>query len=770
MFFHKYPHPANFRPLDRFDAETGLAYARAASFSLRLRSFEGDLHHLTLAGERWPANQSLLPLNEPAEVGSVWQVSASADLSLPNGVAFVPGRAIGVSGPASLFQIQTPPDAQFFGLGEKNYNEFELSGYRSRFWNTDVWSDFHWAQWGGQPTDPSYFNTPYVLVRTSAGYTGFLLHNPYPAFVETPGIDESRVFVEWQRTAGHLVMGSDGGEPNLWVIQGETMADVTRKLQRLVGVTPTPPLWALGYHQSRWGYGGHDDLLQLDARFNEHKIPCDALWMDLDYMDGYRIFTTSEAAFPDGVTPTLAALAESNRRIVPIIDPGVKKDPGYPVYDDGLAQNVFCQNPNGDPYVGLVWPGETVFPDFTLPEVRAWWAGYARRFREEGYGGCWVDMNDPSTGPVDPDGMLFRHGQDSHAAHRNQYGLGMQMATFEGFLAARPNERPFILSRSGTTGSSQYAAIWTGDNVSNRFYLAMSIPTSLGLSISGVPFNGPDMGGFGGDVTDDLMVDWVKAGFLFPFLRNHCDRGRRPQEPFNLPAGIMNIVRRYIRLRYKLLPYLYQLFVAQEETGDPVMRPLLYEFESDALTRTKDQFMVGPWLMQAPILEEGAKAREVLLPGEEPWYHAMDGTWAAPGTVRVRNSAETTPLFVRAGAMIPMQPGAAVDNRKNLNDVQVHVFVPKDWSGSTKVELVADDGLSFDYRSGARTRLRLELASVAGHVAIQSEAVQTGFGVITPTYVVHGPVRSLRVNGEMMELRDDRVVLTGRPLRVSVAS
>lgn len=180
--------------------------------------------------------------------------------------------------------------------------------------------------------------------------------------------------------------------------------------------------------------------------------------------------------------------------------------------------------------------------------------------------------------------------------------------------------------------------------------------------------------------------------------------------------------------------------------------------------------MVGPWLMQAPILEEGAKAREVLLPGEEPWYHAMDGTWAAPGTVRVRNSAETTPLFVRAGAMIPMQPGAAVDNRKNLNDVQVHVFVPKDWSGSTKVELVADDGLSFDYRSGARTRLRLELVSAGGHVAIQSEAVQTGFGEITPTYIVHGPVRSLRVNGEMMELRDDRVVLTGRPLRVSVAS
>lgn len=775
MFFTKYPHPANFSFVDPGRSSGGTIALGGREFQVSVESFAGDVFRVRVANpDRWRANQCLQPL-DPPEAVEAGRLRVGEDFALElagkDGAPLlrsVPGKGFGVSGEASLFQFELPAGARFYGMGEKNFAEFELSGYRTKFWNTDVWGDFPAAQWGSNPVDPPYFTTPYVVAKIGDEYVGFLLDNPYPTFIETPGMDESRVFVEWQRTSPNLLLGSEGGEPNLWILYGPTLREVTRKLQKLVGVTPLPPLWALGYHQSRWGYGGHDDLMALDAQFAKYKIPCDALWMDLDYMDGYRIFTTSDKAFPGGAQITADALAKNGRRIVPIIDPGVKFETGYAVYDDGHAQSVFCQNPEGREFVGLVWPGETVFPDFSLPRVREWWAGYAERFRREGYGAAWIDMNDPSTGPVDPTGMRFEEGQVPHAAHHNQYALGMQRATREGFLRAAPDERPFLLSRSGFTGSSRYSAIWTGDNLSNYFYLKMAIPTSLGLSLSGLPFNGPDLGGFGGDVTDELMVDWTKAGFLFPFLRNHCGRGQRNQEPFNFPTPTMNVVRRYIRLRYKLLPYLYNLFIDQEELGEPVLRPLLYEFEGESLERLGDQFLVGPSILQAPFVAPEAKTRKVVLPGEDPWYDAGSGRWIAPGEAVAKREREGTPLYIRAGAILPMQPGTPTDARKDLREVHLHVFVPADWSGERKYTYRADDGLSYGYRRGERSELRIDLVAVDGHIAIATEAGPTGFGEIHPTFVFHGPPRSVRLNGVDAPVAEEKATLTGRALPVAV--
>jgi len=771
MYFTKYPHPANFSFVEVYDSEILQACAGRRVFEAEVESFEGDIYRIRAANpEVWPVRRQIVEFNIPPK-GTRQRLKADETFGLTltgrDGKPLLSGK-FGVSGEASLFSFALGGPTRFYGMGEKLFGKMELSGYRAKFWNTDVWGDFHFAQWGEHPSDPPYYSCPYVVAKIGDEFVGLLLDNAYPTFIETPGTDESRVFVEWQRTSANLILGCEGGEPHLWVIYGTSLAEVTRKLQQLVGKTPVPPAWSLGYHQSRWGYGGHADLLNLDEQFTKHKIPCDALWLDLDYMDGYRIFQTDHAKFPEGVDTTAETLHKAGRRIVPIIDPGVKYEPGYRVYDDGHAESVFCQNAEGAEYVGLVWPGETVFPDFTEPRVRDWWAGYVQEFAESGFGGCWIDMNDPSTGPVDPTGMLFDHGAEPHEAHHNDYALGMQRATYEGFLRARPNERPFVLSRSGFTGSSRYAAIWTGDNVSNYFYLKASIACSVNLSLSGQPFNGADMGGFGGDTTDPLMVDWAKAHFLFPFLRNHTNNGTRSQEPFSLAADAMSTVRRYIRLRYKLIPYLYNLFIQQEESGDPLLRPMFYEFEDDGLDTIDDQFMVGPSVLQAPFVEAVAKRREVTLPGSDPWYDAATGEWVAPGKSFVKPSKDGTPLYIRAGSFVPMQPGTPTDNTKELRAIHLHLFIPPTWSGTTEFTYQADDGLSFEYRNGARSALQVHLAAVDGILAIATEQTETGFGKIEATFVIHGEFRAVRLNGADIATTKSKVTLTGKALPVTV--
>ncbi len=771
MYFNKYPHRANFSFVETFDSESGQVTAGRRVFSASVASHEGDVYHVRVSNpEVWAESCGLSQLDVPRRANRQ-RLKAGDDFELTllgkDGKPLLTGR-FGVSGEASMFLFELGGEARFYGMGEKLFNSVELSGYRTKFWNTDVWGDFHFGQWGDHPSDPPYFSLPYLIAKIGEEYVGLLLHNPYPTFMETPGTDESRVFVEWQRTSENLILGSEGGEPNLWVIYGPSLKELTRKFQNLIGTTPLPPAWSLGYHQSRWGYGGHDDLMRLDEAFTNNKIPCDGLWLDLDYMDGFRIFETNPKNFPEGVQATAESLAKHDRRIVPIIDPGVKYEPGYRVYDDGHQQGVFCRNQEGSEFVGLVWPGETVFPDFTEPKAREWWQGYVQEFAESGFAACWIDMNDPSTGPVDPSGMLFANGTVPHAAHHNDYSLGMQQATFEGFKRARPHERPFILSRSGFIGSSRYSAIWTGDNLANRFYLKSSIPTSINMSISGQPFHGADLGGFGGDVTDELMTDWMKAHFLSPFLRNHANRGTRDKEPYAFAEPLMSVLRRYIRLRYKLMPYLYNLFALHEEEGDPIVRPLFYEFDDAGLDKLNDQFLVGPSILQAPFVEEGAKKRSVILPGTEPWFDAATGEWLEPGTRTARAGKESTPLYIRSGAIIPMQPGTPTDNRKELREVNLHLFMPPAWSGDSWYEYRADDGISYAYANGARSVLDIRVAAVDGNLAIATELTEDGFGKIVPTFVIHGDPKTVRLNGAEVRLEKNKVTLTGKPLPVTV--
>ncbi len=489
MFFTKFPHPANCVFAESFDSESGLLTINGSAFHATLDSFEGNVHRLRIENsDRWQKRKPLIELKNPAESSdNLATISDKFHIRLfdesGNPVLVSAHLSFGVSGETWMFCFDVTSDARFFGMGEKNFGRMELSGIRTKFWNTDVWSDFHFGQWKEHPTDPPYLSVPYLIVRDKGGYLGILVNSGYPAFFETPGIDEDRVFVEWQRTNRNLIVGAEGGEPEIWLIQAPDLKSLTQKFQKLVGVTPLPPIWALGYHQSRWGYAGEKDLSSLHAKFSDEHIPCDALWLDIDYMNGYRVFTVEADHFPNGTKRVFGELLKENRRVVAILDPGVKFEPGFSVYDSGHAAGHFCLNPEGREFIGLVWPGETVFPDFNLKQVREWWSSHVAGLRGQGFGAFWLDMNDPSTGPVDPTSMLFHQGSVPHAASRNDYALGMQIATFDGMLKFNPNERPFLLSRSGSTGTSRFSAVWTGDNLSSYLYLQMATASPIRLVI-----------------------------------------------------------------------------------------------------------------------------------------------------------------------------------------------------------------------------------------------------------------------------------------------
>jgi alpha-glucosidase len=765
MFFNKFPHRANYTFASAYDGTSGVLAVGNRRLIAEVTEFGEGITNLHIHGKGLRPKRHLAHLTPPpVSTKRRTKIKGGFDATLGGVLKTVAGAGFGMCADAYLFQFDVEDGALFYGMGEKTFNRLELSGLRSKFYNTDVWSDFHFTQWEDHPSDPPYLSIPYLVVREGDRYVGILLNTAWPAFIETPGMDEERVFVEWQRTSPHLTLGAMGGEIDLWVIEGPSLAEVTRKYQQLIGVTPLPPTWALGYHQSRWEYAGEADLMDLDAKFAEHRIPCDGLWLDIGYMDGFRVFTTDREQFPTGVETVAKKLKRNRRKLVPILDPGIKREEGFSVFDEGLQQDVFCLNPEGRPYVGMVWPGETVFADFTLPKPRRWWSDHVKQFGLSGFDAAWIDMNDPSTGPVDPTDMLFNKGREPHFMHRNEYALGMQMATYDGFRRARPTRRPFLLSRSGSVGTARYSAIWTGDNVANYFYLRSMIPTTLNLSLSGVPFNGPDMGGFGGDPTDQLMTDWFKAGFLFPFFRNHSVKDSRRREPWTFEGAAFGTLRRYIQLRYKFLPYLYNLFIDQEAQGDAILRPLIYHYDDDRFAKLDDQFLVGDAILQAPLVSE-ERTREVEFP-KGNWYDARRGDWERHPSTRVTPDHAETPLYFRNGAIVPTLPGLPTDNRKNLRQVEIHLFLDPEAPGQAEYTYRADDGETFAYRKGKRSSLHIDVKWTSKAVTIVTHMPDEGYGDIHAEFVIHGGLEHVSLNGEAHATEPVRVVLTGRPLTV----
>lgn len=655
------------------------------------------------------------------EIGAVELGAAQLQVKLQAGGGVKTTRdGIGFCDEKFLLNFDIGEASGFYGFGERT-KHFNKNGDSMDFWNVDVVAVFPHT-YARDDYDPAYAAVPLTIVKTGPVYIGVYFDNPERAIIDVESI----------RT-GQMMYQSLGGDTDVYFIAGPSLREVVRNYTILTGRAELPPLWSLGYHQCRWGYETQADFAALKDDFERFDIPVSAFWYDIDYMDGYRVFTWDKKDFPNPGDFN-RELKEAGIKTVTIVDPGVKLDPGYRAYDEGRAKDVFCKNPGGGDYVGRVWPGDTVFPDFTLDAAQDWWAEALAGFmRDSAIDGVWLDMNDPATGYSAGEDMLFQNGNTPHAKYHNQYAHFMAKASRKAFDRLDENGRPFLLTRSAWAGTQRYSAVWTGDNVSSWAHLRMSIPCTLNLGLSGFAFNGPDVGGFMGHTTPELLVRWYQAGFLFPFFRNHSMLDSKPQEPWQFGPRFLACVRDAIRTRYRLLPYVYTLFFQHHLTGDPVLRPLLYEYEGMEYENLDDQFLLGESLLAAPIVYGEGEGREIVLRGEKCqlryialppgwWFDLNLGEWIEGGrTVQYAAGLDEMPLFVRDGAIIPYYNGPLRNSAIELNEIELHLFM-KERPG--RLVYFIDDQKTRAYQSG-RYNTAL-IAAESGYREVRISFLETG--------------------------------------------
>jgi len=660
---------------------------------------------------------------------------------------------------------QMRPADVIFGLGEKT-GRMNRAGRSFTLWNTDVLNPNAAGEFANgrdrsdpraDPTstefDPYYVSIPFfyhVDSRTNSA-AGFFIDNGHRAEFEFDHPSEYRFkFL--------------GGQYTEYIFAGPALKQIVEAYTWLTGRISTPPIWALGYHQCRWHPYDHNSLTDLANNLRDRQIPCDTLWLDIDHMDGYRVFTWNSAAFPN-VTQTLKNLKSDGFNVVTIVDPGVKQETGYSVFESGLDENVFCKTIGGNVYTGQVWPGKTAFPDFSKESARRWWGDLNANHIATGVAGIWNDMNEPATGDIPARSMHFQDGRVPHEVFHNQYALMMAMATHDGLVDAMPDRRPFILSRAGSAGIQRYAANWMGDNMSRWDHLKMSIAMGMGLGLSGQPFVGADVGGFAENCTEELLIRWMQYGALTPFFRNHNMAGCAAQYPWTFGGVAEENVRKSIELRYRLMPYLYTAFVEAAESGAPIQRPLFYEYQDDETTRAvDDQFLLGRDIMIAPVYQPGTESRSVYLPKGDwfDWY--SDECLRGGRYVDVETPLDIIPLFVRAGAIIPMWPDApasTMDYQPTIIDL--HIFTPSKDGTSTSV-LVEDDGVSCAYKSGQYHRTEFCLKRLGSKVNLTSSISGTGYPEFQRksfSLVLHGGegIQEISENGKLCEISRGKVLI-----------
>jgi alpha-glucosidase len=536
-----------------------------------------------------------------------------------------------------------PEGERYFGCGERTAG-LEKTGTRQVFWNVDP-PQGHTASFNNL-----YTSVPFVLCL----YEG----RAHGVFYDHPG----RVELDLAKTDPMRVTVSASDDLSVSVILGPTPAEVLERYTALTGRMPMPPLWALGNQQSRWSYMDADELRAVAREFRARGIPCNVLYLDIDHMDGYRVFTWDAERFPDPAG-LIASLRSEGFRVVVITDPGVKVDESYPLYAEGRSKGYFCLTRDGDEFNNVVWPGLCAFPDFTNPAAREWWGSWHRGLVDAGVAGVWCDMNEPSlfvprqsTMPEDvvhPGGGRVRLHSEVH----NAYGSLMAEAARDGLSALRPDARPFVISRAGYAGLQKHALQWTGDNSSWWEHLWMSMPQLQNLGLSGIAWAGVDVGGFFDDCNGELLARWTEFGAFQPFCRNHSAMGTARQEPWAFGEPWESVCRSMLELRMQLLPYLYTAFEECHRTGAPVLRPLLFSYPDDPVTYTADdEFMVGDALLVAPITRPGSEHRHVYLPAGS-WAHWWTGERiSGPAHILAHAPLGQPAIYARVNTPIPLYP------------------------------------------------------------------------------------------------------------------
>ncbi len=572
-------------------------------------------------------------------------------------------------------------DEYFYGLGDK-YSFLNKKGYDFEMWNSDL-PEPHF-----ESMTRLYKSIPFFIVHREAVNYGIFFDNHHRTYFDLG-----------KENSSYFSFSADDGNLDYYFIYGATMKSVIGGYTYLTGTTPLPQLWTLGYQQSRWSYENRAELLSVADGMRNNEIPCDVLYCDIDYMDNFKVFTWGETQYPQH-QQMLTDLRERGFKVVTIIDPGVKKEEGYFVYDEGVANDYFVHATDGSIYENVVWPGDSVFPDFGRRAVRNWWADKQRLMTDDGVAGIWNDMNEPASfrGEI-PDDVVFSDEErvTNHAEMHNVYASLMCKATYEG-LKRHTGKRPFVITRAFYSGAQKYTTAWTGDNQSHWSHLRYAIAQLCSIGMSGLAFIGTDVGGFGASCTPELLCRWTQLGCFVPFFRNHAAKGTRYQEPWAFDKQTLDICRKYIRLRYRLIPYLYDCFRTAELTGVPVFRPLVLNFEKDVKTaEINDQFMLGDWIMVAPIVDQGKVSRDVYLPKGGNWYDFHTGE-RFPGGTRILREAplDTCPIYIREGAILPLWPVMNYVGEKKVDCLELTVF-----GNDGEYTHYQDNGEDFAYRDGA---------------------------------------------------------------------
>ena len=626
-------------------------------------------------------------------------------------------------------------DEKFIGLGEKTGN-LDRRGSSYVNWNTD-------APNHGPTTDPLYETFPFFIGLHNGLSYGLFFDNTHKSYFDFGASTDEQM--SW--------FGADGGDMNYYFFGAQSVSQIIQDYTWLTGRMEMPPLWSLGYQQCRWSYMSANEVLSIAEKLRADKIPADVMYCDIDYMDHYKIFTWNKTTFPDpkGMIDKLKAM---NFHLVTIVDPGIKVEPGYKEYDEGVAKGYFATYPDGENYIGSVWPGRCHFPNFTDEQVREWWGASFTALTEPGVEGFWNDMNEPAVWNQNMPWMV-KFGKFYMPEIRNVYGMQMARATFEGTKKIL-NKRPFVLTRAAYSGTQRYSAVWTGDNSAYDAHMLLGQRLVNSLGITGMSLVGVDIGGFTGNPTPELMVRWNSLGVYTPMFRNHAAKGTKYREPWRWGTANEAIIRKDIEQRYKLLPYIYSSFYQSHTTGLPVSRTLAISYtQEDSIfsERFQNQFLFGDAILVAPV-ESTTLIADVYLPKGD-WYRLSSGLKFKGGKV-VKAAAPLTdlPVFIKAGAIIPMQNLVQSTNEKGDGILKINVWNGKDANSFVYYE---DDGSSYDYHDGGYykrvitfdpAKKEIMLSAVEGTFTSkynQIELVLHGFAG-----EILGNVKFIKVNGRSM--------------------
>ncbi|HII4524791.1 TPA: glycoside hydrolase family 31 protein [Clostridium perfringens] len=580
----------------------------------------------------------------------------------------------------------------YYGLGEKGGDLNKKGCYTENFNTDDPETD---------DDSITYYKTIpfYVALKEEATY-GIFFDNSFRSYFDMGKEMGDRIF-----------FGAIGGQIQYYFIPGENIKEVVKNYTALTGRMEMPPLWSLGYQQCRFSYFSQEEVRELVKTFEEKDIPLDVVYLDIDYMDGFRVMTFKTPNFDDAAG-LISDLKEKGIRTITIIDPGVKVDEEYDVFKRGKEGNHFTKKLDGEMFIGAVWPGDSAFPDFSNKDCREWWKSELKKFiSEHGMDGIWNDMNEPCVFNNDHKTMLETclHNSDNgvieHKEFHNRYGFEMSRCSKEAQEELHPNERGFSMTRATYAGGQRYSSVWTGDNMSLWSQMRMSISMNANLGISGFSFVGNDVSGFGLDSSKELFIRWMEMGPFIPIFRNHSNMYTRRQEPWAFGPRAEKIAKKSIELRYELLPYIYDLYYISHKEGLPIFRSMIMEYEKDMnLLNMREQFMLGENMIVAPVLYEGERSKTVYLP-KGSWfnYFTMEKLQGEKW-YKLPCELDEILVFVKEGAIIPTYNKKFRNVKERPNNILLKVF-----GENAKGFHYNDDGHTMEYLEGKYTYMDIKV-------------------------------------------------------------